>query len=1375
MIQEGEERRVKKILKKLRYTVCIILSVIMIINAVPSDIFEYVMEVYAEEVVETEEAAPTSGTCGENLTWELSEDGTLTISGVGEMEKWDYTDFNASPWRCNSTNIKRVVITDGVTMIGEYAFYHCDSLIEIVIPNSVTIIGDNAFSGCSSLIEITIPDSVTTIGERAFIECSGLIEIDMSDSVTMIEKWAFSGCSSLTEITIPDSVTTIGESAFSGCSGLIKITIPRGLTAIEEGVFGDCTSLSEITVPDSVMTIGEDAFSGCSSLTEIAIPDSVITIGDRAFSSCSSLTVIKIPDNVTTIGDEAFRKCSSLVEIIIPKNVTTIGKETFYECRKLKKITISDSVTTIGEYAFYYCTSLEKIKIPDNVKIINSSTFFGCDELTEVVISDSVITIGRDAFFSCDSITEITIPDSVTTIGDYAFCGCSNLTNITISRNMRSIRYKAFAGCNSLINVYYNGTEEEWNNISIEGYNEPLENATIHYNSTGPEEDSDKDVFNMNVYRADHLLDTSHPTHSNLEEYMNMDTPSNIFVTELQKNGFEAWENAWTSLTTTFDTLDAPSSLPEFVVEQKDVYSAIILEVLEASTKYGMVDAFEDALSDCPSYVAEIVDILKLKYDIDIAESYDFKNMSSKQQDIVKGVCEDYFNNYLEKDVVQVDSVFSKIGTALDVADCIETYVEYISSAIALTQMSDALKTVLHTMEEKDPASNLFLSLALDDCVEIIDSSTSELLDKFIEKKNFMILGESAKYMVDKLWDVVKDAVNVNWPYLDAILVGYKAGKLISNSLFKTDETIEKYCIMLAVLDVRNLMDQTYRTLELKYQTEKNTANAEAYLSAVDVIFTIIDKDCESAYNFVDVLDKALATRIDELLNGEEDDPWQSNKNNIANIQMSFYGVHEQMLRDWIIYLMEDYPDQPELYDKYQSLREESMNRILNKKYLAACPVDVYVYDLDNNLVAYVKDNKAYSNGEVTVVVENDTKALYFYNDDEYRLEYVGNDSGDMDLTVTEYGDDEEELRNVYFYDVPLTDGQTYETAVDARTLNDTSYSLEENSEKIEPDLDTNHVNVNKRKVKINSGYMIVDEESVFETEAYPDEQVDIYAYVPEGYEFVKWTSDAGKDIFTDSSARITTLRMPNKDITVTAELRKKNNDETTPGDDTADTPENPGATTGDTDSSATESKPPTTGAVENPSQPSGNENNAVLPPAPVQKNEGSVVYPVGTTLTDSQTNGLYMVTEEGASVAYVQNLNKKAVSAAVPATVTFGNITYKVTSIAANAFSGCKKLKTVTIGNNVTTIGNNAFKKCTALKKVIIPARVTTIGKNAFAGCKKLKKVIVKTKALKKIGKNAFKGINKAAKIKVPKRNLTVYKKLFKKAKLEKSVKITK
>ena len=174
-------------------------------------------------------------------------------------------------------------------------------------------------------------------------------------------------------------------------------------------------------------------------------------------------------------------------------------------------------------------------------------------------------------------------------------------------------------------------------------------------------------------------------------------------------------------------------------------------------------------------------------------------------------------------------------------------------------------------------------------------------------------------------------------------------------------------------------------------------------------------------------------------------------------------------------------------------------------------------------------------------------------------------------------------------------------------------------------------------------------------------------------------------------------------------------------------------------------------------------------------QNTNGRVLPVGTMLTDNRTNAGYVVTEAGMSVAYVKNLNKKSISAIVPSNITFGNVTYKVTSIAANAFSGCKKLKSVTIGNNVTTIGNNAFKKCTSLKKIIIPARVTTIGKNAFAGCKKLKNITVKTKVLRKIGKNAFKGINKVARIRVPKKQLKKYQKLFRKAKLSRTIKVSK
>ncbi len=164
-----------------------------------------------------------------------------------------------------------------------------------------------------------------------------------------------------------------------------------------------------------------------------------------------------------------------------------------------------------------------------------------------------------------------------------------------------------------------------------------------------------------------------------------------------------------------------------------------------------------------------------------------------------------------------------------------------------------------------------------------------------------------------------------------------------------------------------------------------------------------------------------------------------------------------------------------------------------------------------------------------------------------------------------------------------------------------------------------------------------------------------------------------------------------------------------------------------------------------------------------------------GTTITDEETNADYQVVEQGKTVVYKKVLNVNVVNVTIPSVVNINGITYNVTNIANNAFSKCKKIKKIIISNNITVIGNGAFNKCTSLKRIVIPAKVTSIGKNAFSGCKNLKNIIIKSKKLKKIGKNAFKGINKTAKIKVPKNKLKAYKKLFKKAKLAKSIKVTK
>ena len=221
----------------------------------------------------------------------------LTISGNGEM-----ADGAFSRGKLNT-----VIINEGVTTIGQYAFYICTSLSSVTIPSSVTTIGSQAFYRCSGLKSVTIPSSVTSIGQGVFCDCSSLTSVTIPSSVTSIGQDAFMDCTSLSSITIPSSVTTIGEGAFMSCTSLSSVTIPASVTTIGQGVFCDCSSLTSVTIPSSVTSIGQDAFMDCTSLSSVTIPSSVTSIGQGVFWSCTSLTSVTIyAPPLATYGKYAF-------------------------------------------------------------------------------------------------------------------------------------------------------------------------------------------------------------------------------------------------------------------------------------------------------------------------------------------------------------------------------------------------------------------------------------------------------------------------------------------------------------------------------------------------------------------------------------------------------------------------------------------------------------------------------------------------------------------------------------------------------------------------------------------------------------------------------------------------------------------------------------------------------------------------------------------------------------------------------------------------------------------------------------------------------------------------------------------------------------
>ena len=396
-----------------------------------------------------------SGTCGaegdgSNLTWTLDSEGTLTISGSGDM-------CDGSPWHGNRYQIRSVFMANGVTSIGDDAFKGCTSLTSVTIPDSVTSIGESAFVDCRSLTSVTIPDSVTSIGDDAFWGCGSLTSVAIPNSVVSIGGFAFWSCDSLTSVTIPDSVTSIGYNAFRYCTSLTGIWVAEGNSHYASDASGvlfnkDKTTLvwcpgafsGSYAIPDSVTSIGDDAFNYCEFLTSVTIPDSVTSIGEGAFEDCTSLTSVTIPDSVTSIGSSAFEDCTSLTSVTIPDSVTSIGDYAFDGCTSLTSVTIPDSVTSIGELAFGSCTSLTSVTIPDSVTYIGYSAFNGCTSLTSVTIPDSVTSIDWYAFEDCTSLTSVTIPDSVTSISVGAFASCTSLTGIWVAEGSSHYASDAF-------------------------------------------------------------------------------------------------------------------------------------------------------------------------------------------------------------------------------------------------------------------------------------------------------------------------------------------------------------------------------------------------------------------------------------------------------------------------------------------------------------------------------------------------------------------------------------------------------------------------------------------------------------------------------------------------------------------------------------------------------------------------------------------------------------------------------------------------------------------------------------------------------------------------------------------------------------------
>lgn len=253
-----------------------------------SDVGQQLTLAAAQSLEEENGEATIIGKCGDNLQWSLSSDGVLTIDGTGKM--FDYNSvppYNISPWYHN-TNITTLIVKEGVTSIGDYAFLGCYKISNISFPNSLTSIGYSAFDPCSGLTEITLPENLIYLGGYS-LTSGNFSSISIPIGITSIEKYTFANCKKLKSVSLPDTLTSIGEGTFNQCTSLDSFNIPKNVVDIGRYAFWNCTSLKHIEIPSGIPQINEGTFDNCSSLKSISIPSSVVSIGESAFYGCNSL------------------------------------------------------------------------------------------------------------------------------------------------------------------------------------------------------------------------------------------------------------------------------------------------------------------------------------------------------------------------------------------------------------------------------------------------------------------------------------------------------------------------------------------------------------------------------------------------------------------------------------------------------------------------------------------------------------------------------------------------------------------------------------------------------------------------------------------------------------------------------------------------------------------------------------------------------------------------------------------------------------------------------------------------------------------------------------------------------------------------------
>lgn len=636
--------------------------------------------------------------------------------------------------------------------------------------------------------------------------------------------------------------------------------------------------IKAIDIKEGVTKIGAGAFEACV-VKQLKIPNSVTSIREGAFSELGGIKTIKLPSKLKEIGDFTFSDCYDLTNIIIPNGVTNIPHYAFKGCYKLSSITISKNVTDIDEGAFALCTSLKKITLPEKLG-----------------------SIGRYVFDGCESLTDIVIPSGVTGVSSGAFDGCNRLDKVYFEGNAPFISegnhrdVGSFAGVTAT--AYYPENDPTWTSDKRKNYG-----GNIMWKTWNP-------VFDAAVYQADYML--QHDNGYEEDRMFQEVSPSKTLYEAGEKQGLTSSIKSWKAVTKALDTMDKPSTLLDDVFERKDMYSAVVLSIFEADSKksHTVVRYSDQAVKWSGKLLGYLKKAMKLKYNIELTKTYDLSKLTKVQKQSLFAMANEWMENQ--------DTLLKKAINGVDIAGKVMQYVkefsswcDYVASCSMLVSLDCYNKQLVKEMYQE--ATNADLKAALKDCITIMDSDPVELYLAELSKLGKKTVKVMVQQGLDAGWKVTKAAAAKVNPYVAWIWISYNGSKALCNALFNTDKISENYCKMEVLLQVEKVLLAVYKDAKSACETELNHDHAELLIHAYRLLYNCFDVDCQYALNFVNAVDKAVASRIARALKRKDR---EALKAQIADIRQNTEQTYWSRNNAWIEELSSTHPEE---YPKYQN------------------------------------------------------------------------------------------------------------------------------------------------------------------------------------------------------------------------------------------------------------------------------------------------------------------------------------------------------------------------------------------------------------------------------------------------------------------------